>query len=462
MSPAVRECTTVAGWSAGTLTRSAPLSYGSPMSPDRDTRLHRMKRLATRGLPLVLAAVAAAAVWQQATSPSSAPVVPATAPSVTPAPVALAAVPAVAPGLATIEVIVRSNDTLDRIFRKFELSLADLADMRAVASTRQFLDRLVPGELLRLTHREGSLMGFERDLSLTERLKVLRDENGFRADVIARPVTIDRVVAHGAISTSLFEAANDAGLQDATVLKLARLFGWDIDFVLDLRAGDEFAVSYERISQDGKFVQDGEILAARFVNQGHEFNAVRYTKADGSSAYYSPDGRSMEKAFLRAPLDFRRVSSRFTTARYHPILNRIRAHKGVDYAAAIGTPVHAAGAGRIRFRGQKGGYGNVVEIDHGGGIVTVYGHLSRFAANAKTGSRVAQGQLIAYVGMTGLATGPHLHYEYRVNGNYLDPQRVKLPDATPIDAALLPDFRHQTAPLLAALQPTSSGALAAR
>jgi murein DD-endopeptidase MepM/ murein hydrolase activator NlpD len=368
----------------------------------------------------------------------------------------------VAPGLATIEVMVRSNDTLDHIFRKFELSLADLADMRAIASTRRFLDRLMPGELLRLTHREGSLMGFERDLSLTERLKVLRDANGFRADVVARPVTVDRMVAHGAISTSLFEAANDAGLQDATVLKLARLFGWDIDFVLDLRTGDEFTVSYERISENGSFLQDGEILAARFVNQGREFNAVRYTRADGSSAYYSPDGRSMEKAFLRAPLEFRRVSSRFTTARYHPILNRIRAHKGVDYAAAIGTPVHAAGAGRIRFRGQKGGYGNVVEIDHGGGIVTVYGHLSRFAATAKAGSRVEQGQLIAYVGMTGLATGPHLHYEYRVNGQYLDPQRVKLPDATPIDAALLADFRRQTAPLLAALQPRSNGALAAR
>jgi murein DD-endopeptidase MepM/ murein hydrolase activator NlpD len=359
-------------------------------------------------------------------------------------------------------VIVRSNDTLDRIFRKFELSLADLADMRAVASTHQFLDRLVPGELLRLTHREGSLVGFERNLSLTERLSVQREPEGFRADVVARPVKVDTAIARGTISSSLFEAANDAGLQDSTVLKLAHLFGWDIDFVLDLRAGDEFTVSYQRYSQNGAYLQDGEILAARFVNQGHEFRAVRYTRADGSSAYYSPDGRSVEKAFLRAPLEFKRVSSRFSTSRYHPILNRIRAHKGVDYAAPTGTPVQAAGAGRIRFRGVKGGYGNVVEIDHGGGIVTVYGHLSRFAAGARLGSRVRQGELIAYVGMTGLATGPHLHYEYRVNGQYLDPQRVKLPDATPIEAALLADFQRQTAPLLATLQPPAATSLAAR
>ncbi len=164
----------------------------------------------------------------------------------------------------------------------------------------------------------------------------------------------------------------------------------------------------------------------------------------------------MEKAFLRAPLEFRRISSGFSRGRYHPILNRIRAHKGVDYAAAIGTPVHAAGAGRIRFHGRKGGYGNVLEIDHGGGIITVYGHLSRFAATSVSGTRVRQNDVIGYVGMSGLATGPHLHYEYRLNGQYLDPQRIKLPDATPIEATLLPDFVRQTAPLRAALAPTTA------
>jgi murein DD-endopeptidase MepM/ murein hydrolase activator NlpD len=169
----------------------------------------------------------------------------------------------------------------------------------------------------------------------------------------------------------------------------------------------------------------------------------------------------MEKAFLRAPLEFRRVSSRFSTGRYHPVLNYIRAHRGIDYAAATGTPVRAAGGGRVRFRGVKGGYGNVIELDHGGGIVTVYGHLSRIAPSVRAGAQVSQGEVIGNVGMTGLATGPHLHYEYRVNGSFVDPARVKLPDATPIAAALLDDFRSRTAPLLAALLPAATGAVEA-
>lgn len=364
-----------------------------------------------------------------------------------------------AQGLATIEVIVRANDTLDRIFRKFELSLTDLANLRALDSVRQLLDRLTPGEQLKLVHREGTLISLERDLSLTEKLQVQRDEAGFRADIIAKPISIEPAVAQGTIESSLFEAANQAGLQDATVLKLAKLFGWDVDFVLDLRRGDQFTVSYERISQNGQYVQDGEILAARFVNQGHEYRAARYVAPDGAIGYYTPDGHSVEKAFLRAPLEFRRVSSRFSTGRYHPILNKVRAHRGVDYAAATGTPVQAAGAGRIRFRGQQGGYGNVMELDHGGGIVTVYGHLSRFASTAKAGARVKQGDVIGYVGMTGLATGPHLHYEYRVDGRYLDPQKIKLPDARPIDASLMADFLKQVAPRIAALNPPAVTAL---
>jgi murein DD-endopeptidase MepM/ murein hydrolase activator NlpD len=170
----------------------------------------------------------------------------------------------------------------------------------------------------------------------------------------------------------------------------------------------------------------------------------------------------MRKAFLRAPLDFTRVSSRFDLHRHHPILNLIRAHKGVDYAAPIGTPVHAAGDGRVAFAGRKGGYGNVLEIDHSRGIVTVYGHLSRFAAGMRPGRRVEQGTVVAYVGMTGLATGPHLHYEYRVNGAFQNPQTVKFPEAVPIDAALREDFLAQTGTLLATLDPPLGPALVAR
>ena len=228
-----------------------------------------------------------------------------------------------------------------------------------------------------------------------------------------------------------------------------------------LRAGDRFAVSYEQLWQDGRFLQDGAILAASFSNQGRELRAVRFTGPDGRASYFSPDGHSMQRAFLRAPLEFRRVSSGFSTARWHPILERMRAHEGTDYAAPAGTPVYAAGDGRVRLRGVQGGYGNVIRLEHGGGIETVYGHLSRFAAGLRAGQDVRQGETIGYVGQTGLATGPHLHYEYRVAGRYQDPQHVHLPDARPIDAALRTAFEAQAARELAGLAPGAATARSA-
>lgn len=355
------------------------------------------------------------------------------------------------PGLATIEVIVQRDDTLDHIFRRLQLKLRDLADIRALEGGRALLDHLRPGEQLTFMQRDGDLFGLARQVSLTQELEVRRTDAGFEAQLRDRPVQAQTTVAHGVIDSSLFEAANTAGLSDATVLKLAKIFATNIDFLLGLRAGDEFEVEYERLNQFGQYVRDGEVLAARFVNQGHEYVAVRYVGPDGVARYFAPDGRSIEKEFLRAPLEFRRVSSAFSRARLHPILNTIRAHEGTDYAAPPGTPVYAAGDGRIRFRGQKGGYGNVVEIDHGGGFATVYGHLSRFAA-LKPGTRVTRGQTIGYVGMTGLATGPHLHYEFHVDGHFVDPQKVRLPDARPIDPALRMDFERASAPLLQRLR----------
>jgi murein DD-endopeptidase MepM/ murein hydrolase activator NlpD len=374
-----------------------------------------------------------------------------------PEPVVVTSVPVpIGPPLTAISYVVKSGDTLERIFRQFKFDLSDLARMRAAAAHSSHIDQLARGEKITLLHRDGVLEGLERVLSLTSMLKIYRGDDDFTAEVLPRPIVATAVTAHGVIGSSLFDAGNTAGLQDLTILKLAAVFGWDIDFILDLRRGDTFDLSYERLSENGAYLQDGEILAARFVNDGREFLTVRYTRPDGSSGYFTPAGRSMEKAFLRAPLEFRRVSSRFSRGRYHPILNRVRAHHGIDYAAASGTPVHAAGAGRVRFRGVQGGYGNVVELDHGGNIVTVYGHLSSIAPAARTGARVTQGEVIGYVGMTGLATGPHLHYEYRVNGQYVDPARVHLPDATPIDPALFADFERQTAPRLAALATTTA------
>ncbi len=377
----------------------------------------------------------------------------------TPAGLSSPQVPAVAPltgaesALSSIDVVVGRNDTLERIFRRLKLDLADLASLRSLPGVRNALDSLRPGESLRVVHRNGSLYGLERRLDETQTLKVSRDPTaGLRADVLQSPLEARTRTVHGVIDSSLFEAVEKAGAHDQTAVNLADIFGWDIDFVLDVRQGDTFIVTYPEYYRDGVYVKDGPIEAAEFVNQGHEYQAVRYTDPAGSAHYYTPDGRSLHKAFLRAPVEFTRVSSRFNTARFHPILNLIRAHKGVDYAAPMGTPVRAAGDGRIRFAGAKGGYGNVVEIEHSASVVTVYGHLSRFARVTHVGAHVTQGVVIAYVGMTGLATGPHLHYEYRVNGVFKNPQTVHLAGADPIEARWHEDFLAKTTPLLATLE----------
>ena len=198
-------------------------------------------------------------------------------------------------------------------------------------------------------------------------------------------------------------------------------------------------------------MRDGEILAAEFVNDGRAYRAVRYVGPNGRPDYYTPDGRPVRKAFLRYPVDYARISSGYSLARRHPILNRVRAHRGIDFAAPAGTPIKAAGAGRVVSRGWSGGYGNAVVLAHAGGITTLYGHMSRFASGLSAGDRVAQGEVIGYVGKTGLATAPHVHYEYRVNGAHKNPARVTVPKADPIPASLMADFKAKTAPLLARL-----------
>jgi murein DD-endopeptidase MepM/ murein hydrolase activator NlpD len=365
-------------------------------------------------------------------------------------------------GLSSIEVIVGRNDTLERIFRRLELSLQDLASLRAMPELRAHLDRLRPGDLITFVLRGNELFGLERKLSPSDTLKVERAESGFATDVVVNPLEREIRTATGTITNSLFRAAQQAGLSDTSALAITEIFAWDIDFVLEIQPGDTFTVTHEALSQDGGRVGDGDILAAEFVNAGRRFRAVRYVDPDGRAAYYTPEGESLRKAFLRAPVEFSRISSQFNLYRRHPLLNRIRAHRGVDYAAPIGTPVRAAGDGRVRFAGQQGGYGKVIELDHAGGVLTVYGHLSRLAKSLSRGDRVQQGDVIGYVGMTGLATGPHLHYEYRVRGVHMNPHTVPLPTADPVPPPLLADFRERTTPLVASLESGTSPARLAR
>lgn len=420
-----------------------------------------------RALQLAACAVLAWA-WLRGETPQALPT-PAGRPllahpaPVSPAPTAVAPEAVAASlGFSTIEVIVGRNDTLDQIFRRLKLDLADLASLRALPGLKAQLDRLRPGERLRLEHQEGVLFGFQRQLSASETLSVKREPTGFLADVLENPLEVEVRTVRGVIDSSLFEAVQEAGAHEQTALTLSEIFAWDIDFVLDIQRGDSFIVTYEELSQDGTYVKDGAVLAASFTNQGREYRAVRYVDSEGRTHYFSPDGLSVRRAFLRAPVQFSRVSSGFNPRRRHPVLNRIRAHKGVDYAAPTGTPVRAAGDGRVRFAGRKGGYGNAVEIAHAGDVVTLYGHLSRFAKSARTGMRVSQGDVIGYVGMTGLASGPHLHYEYRLRGVHKNPQTVRLPDANPIAPALREDFLQQTGPLIASLELVYGPALVSR
>jgi murein DD-endopeptidase MepM/ murein hydrolase activator NlpD len=268
------------------------------------------------------------------------------------------------------------------------------------------------------------------------------------------------VHASGIIGSSLFEAGQSAGLSDATIMQMADVFGYDIDLVLDIREGDRFSIVYEEIYRDGVKVKNGNILAAEFVNQGKIYRAVRYADADGRAEYYRPDGKNLRRAFIRTPVAFTRITSKFSQHRKHPILNSIRAHKGVDYAAPTGTLVKATGAGKVLFAGWQGGYGRVVTLEHAGGYTTVYGHLSRFAKGIKVGTPVRLGQTIGYVGQTGLATGPHLHYEFRVKGAHRDPLKVALPPSKPITKDNLTDFQSKTKDALAMLDAEAAGAAA--
>jgi len=252
----------------------------------------------------------------------------------------------------------------------------------------------------------------------------------------------------GEINSSLYAATDAAGLSDPIANQMAEIFGGDIDFHRDLRKGDKFTVVYEMTYSNGEAVRSGRILAAEFINQGRAFRAVYFQTTPTAGDYYSPEGKSMHKAFLRSPIEFSRVSSGFSMSRFHPVLNKWRAHKGVDYAAPIGTKVKVTADGVVSFVGSQGGYGNVIIVNHQGRYTTVYGHLSRFAPNIHRGQRVSQGEIIGNVGMTGLASGPHLHYEFKIDGTQRDPLRVALPDAAPISATQKTAFLNGTRELI--------------
>jgi murein DD-endopeptidase MepM/ murein hydrolase activator NlpD len=420
----------------------------------------RIKILATCAVACCALAAAAFLGWRFSRSPDP-PALPAPETAAGADTAAAATTPVAPPPIAAeqasvasiIEVVVGRNDTLDGIFRRMQLNKSDLAAIRSLPGIRQSLDFLKPGDSIKLTHTDGDIKELTRKVSETQILDVVLKDSGFEAKMIDNPVETRVRTARATIDSSLFQAAGAAEISDTVALKLANVFAWDIDFVLDIREGDRFTAVYEQIFQDGKYLRDGEVLAAEFVNNGKVYRAVRFVTDNGHAGYYTPGGLAMRKAFLRAPVEFTRVSSAFNPHRHHPILNLIRGHMGTDYAAPIGTPVHAAGDGHVSFAGQRGGYGNAIVLTHGANVSTLYGHMSRFARNMHVGTRVQQGDVIGYVGMTGLATGPHLHYEYLTGGVHRNPQTVQLPGAEPLRAQDLQRFRDLAAPLLSSLSP---------
>lgn len=352
------------------------------------------------------------------------------------------------PEYERLSLTIKRGDTLDALFRKNKLDLGHLAMIVRLPEAAPHLKKLIPGDEFSIEHDEGNLVSLYRELNLTSALKVSRKETGFAAEIIDRPIEVRKKLAYGRIDSSLFESATAAGLPDKLIMNLAGIFAWDVDFVLDIRGGDDYYILFEEIYQDGMYVTDGDIIAAEFNNNGRTFKAVRFVDKGGRSDYYTPEGLSVRKAFVRAPVDFSRISSSFNPRRKHPILNTIRAHRGVDYAAPSGTPIKAAGDGKVIFRGKKNGYGNAIIVQHGGNITTLYAHMSRFNNSSRVGRRVVQGQTIGYVGKTGLATAPHLHYEYRLNGVHRNPRTVKLPQADPIKDEYRADFLAAAAPIL--------------
>ncbi|MBI5451702.1 MAG: peptidoglycan DD-metalloendopeptidase family protein [Gammaproteobacteria bacterium] len=360
------------------------------------------------------------------------------------------------------EATVLEGESLAVLFNRLDIDPQQLHQLISIdRSTKQALSNIQPGAQLRVNvAASGVLNKFIYVIDQTHTLYISRLPAGLQTytDEITPDVHLAR--GSGTIDSSLFLAGQQANLPDSTTMQLANIFGWDIDFALDIRHGDHFSVIYEELYLGDKKLRNGNIIAAEFVNQGKRYQAYRYTDPDHRSDYYSADGKNLRKAFLRTPVEFSRISSRFTQARFHPVLNRIRAHKGVDYAAPTGTPIRATGDGRIVFHGVKGGYGKTLVIQHGSQFSTLYGHMNAYARNALPGQRVRQGQVIGYVGSTGLATGPHLHYEFRINGAHRNPLTVKFPDASPLPTELVADFNNHIRPLLAQLDAMGRTSLA--
>ena len=352
---------------------------------------------------------------------------------------------------------VRSGDTLAALFKRAGLSPRDVYEITQLPKAKKNLLKIIPGEEIEIVKNEsGELTQVRYHLDPISTLIISKQSNGYSEAVETKQVENRTQFAAATISSNFWNAGVGAGLTPNQIMQLATIFGWDIDFALDLRQGDNFAILFEEEYADGEFLRNGNILAAEFINQGDKYTAVRYK--DGS--YYSAEGRSMRKAFLRSPVDFKYVSSSFNPRRLHPVTGQVKAHRGVDYVAAVGTPIKAAGKGRVIKSGYNQYNGNYVFIKHNETYTTKYLHLKQ--RKVKQGQTVKQGQVIGTLGSTGRVTGAHLHYEFIVNGVHRNPRTVKLPQSLPIDKKEKQQFLALSQQLMTKLEQQQQVQLAAQ
>lgn len=346
-------------------------------------------------------------------------------------------------------VTVESGQTLGQMFEQLGLAASDMHRLLEQPDARQALTRLRPGAVIGFDiPADGQLRALRYDRDDTHRVELALVGDKVDERVIERPTTTRTVVVSGEVGRSLFWSARKLGLSGGAINQLTDdIFKYDIDFSSDVAASDRFSVVVDQVWREGELIRTGDIQAATFSVRGKPHSAFRF-EHDGKAEYFTADGTPLKKAFIRMPIQYTRISSGFSKARKHPILGRVRAHQGVDFAARTGTPIMAAGNARVAFVGWKGGYGRTVILDHGRGYTTLYGHMSRFGKE-HVGQRIAQGSLIGYVGASGLATGPHLHYEFRVNGVHRNPLSVTMPPPEPLRGVALTRFRAQTSQAMA-------------
>ncbi len=352
---------------------------------------------------------------------------------------------------------VKNGDNLSKIFKRIGLSPQLLYKIVNLDDNTSILTKLKPGEIIQYQlNQDNQLTALKYIIDLQNTLYINQlspeDESGkeFASNIVNKTIDTRTAYVSGEITDSLFMAGKRAGLTDTLVINLANIFAWDIDFILDIRKGDSFSLLYEEKYLDGEKIGDGDILAAEFINRGEAFRAIRYTDSKDNTSYFSDEGRSMRKAFLRAPVNFKYISDSFNPRRFHPVQKRIKPHRGIDYAAKVGTPVRAAGGGKVIASGYNKYNGKYIFIQHGNNIVTKYLHLSKRMVSR--GKRVKQGQTIGKVGRTGMVTGPHLHYEFVVNGVHRNPRTVKLPKAEPISKKERSNFMVTSQALISQLE----------